>query len=82
MSETTWKKEPAIKENYGGCLNCGPRPSFFPPDGVVGVGFGYAALRRDVEPVWIESNCTESEDDYMAGARTEDLAVADSDHNW
>ena len=52
MSETTWKKEPAIEVKHGGCLNCGPRPSFFPPDGVIGVGFGYAGLHRDGEPVW------------------------------
>ena len=51
MSETTWKKEPAIEGKHGGCLNCGPRPSFFPPAGVIGVGFGYAGLHRDGEPV-------------------------------
>lgn len=32
MNETTWKKEPAIEGKHGGCLNCGPRPSFFPLD--------------------------------------------------
>lgn len=36
MNETTWKKEPAIEGKHGGCLNCGPRPSFFPPGGVSG----------------------------------------------
>lgn len=81
MNETTWKKEPAIEGKYGGCLNCGPRPSFFPPTGVIGIGFGYAGLHRDGEPVWIEPNEPKSDDDYMTGAKAEELAAADPDHD-
>jgi hypothetical protein len=82
MSETTWKKEPAIEGKHGGCLNCGPRPSFFPPTGVIGVGFGYAGLHRDGEPVWTEPNEPESDDEYMTGAEAEELAAADPGHDW
>lgn len=79
MSE--WTKQPAIEGKMGGCLNCGVRPSFFPADGVIAVGFGYAALHRDGDVVWAESPETE-EDDLMTGARAEALAAADPDHDW
>jgi hypothetical protein len=46
-TETTWTKLPAIEGRFGGCLCCGVRASFFPPDGVIAVGFGYAGLHRD-----------------------------------
>ena len=82
MSETTWKKEPAIKGTYGGCLNCGPRPSFFPAEGIIAVGFGYAALLRDGEPVWTEPNTDDGEDEYMTGAQAETMASEDPDHDW
>ena len=82
MNETTWKKEPAIEVKHGGCLNCGPRPSYFPLEGVIAVGFGYAALHRDGEPVWTEPNEAESEDEYMTGAKAEELAAADPYHDW
>ena len=49
-----WTKQPPIEAHYGGCLNCGPRPALFPPEGVVAVGFGYAALHKDGEAVWTE----------------------------
>jgi len=81
MSETTWTKLPAIEGKHGGCLNCGPRPSFFPAGGQIAVGFGYAALHRDGEPVYAEPN--EPEDDaYMTGAQAEAMAATDPDHDW
>lgn len=82
MNETTWKKEPETEGKHGGCLNCEPRPSFFQPDWVIGVGFGYAGLHRDGEPVWTEPNEPESDDEYMTGAKAEELAAADPDHDW
>jgi hypothetical protein len=83
MSETTtWTKLPAIEGKYGGCLNCGPRPSFFPAGGLIAVGFGYAALHRDGEPVYTEPNEPESDDAYMTGAQAEAMAAADPDHDW
>jgi len=79
MSDTTtWEKLPAIEAKHGGCLNCGPRPSHFPSDGLIAVGFGYAALHRDGEPVYTEP----SGDDYMTGAQAEAMAAADPDHDW
>jgi hypothetical protein len=83
MSETTtWTKLPAIEGNYGGCLNCGPRPSFFPADALIAVGFGYAALHRDGETVYTEPNEPENEESYMTGAQAEAMAAADPDHDW
>jgi hypothetical protein len=82
-TETTWwTKLPAIEGQYGGCLNCGPRPSFFPADGVIAVGFGYAALHKDGEQIYEEPIDVESEDAYMTGAQAEALAAADPDHDW
>lgn len=79
MSEAkTWEKLPAIEGKHGGCLNCGPRPSYFPAEGQIAVGFGYAALHRDGEPVYIES----SDDANMTGAQAEAMAAADPDHDW
>ena len=82
MSETTtWEKLPAIEGKHGGCLNCGPRPSYFPADGIIAVGFGYAGLTRDGHEVWGETEATE-EADYMTGAKAEEMAAADPDHDW
>lgn len=74
----TWEKLPAIEGKYGGCLNCGPRPSFFPADGIIAVGFGYAGLHCDGSAVYTESNG----DDDMTGAQAEELAAANPDHDW
>ena len=83
MSEsTTWTKLPAIEGKFGGCLNCGVRPSFLPADGVIAVGFGYAALHRDGQPVYVEPNEPQSDDDYMTVAQAEAMAAADPDHDW
>ena len=83
MSEatTTWAKLPAIEGKHGGCLNCGLRPSYFPANGIIAVGFGYAGLTRDGHEVWSETEATE-EADYMTGAKAEELAAADPDHDW
>lgn len=82
MSETTWEKLPAIEGKHGGCLNCGPRPSNFPADGVIAVGFGYAGLHKGQECIYTEPNDPQSDDDYMTGAQAEALAAADPDHDW
>lgn len=75
---TTWTKLPAIEGKLGGCLNCGPRPSFFPADGVIAVGFGYAGLHCDGKMVYAE----EEGKGEMTGAQAEALAAADPDHDW
>ncbi len=77
-----WTKLPAIEGKHGGCLNCGPRPSFFPPDGVIAVGFGYAALERDGVPVWMEPNSDYDETNLLTGAQAEAMAKLDEDHDW
>ena len=88
MDESTWKKEPASEGKQGSCLHCGPRPSLslFPPNGFISVGFGYAGLHRDGKPVWSEpllsANENESKGDYMTGAKAEELAAEDPDHDW
>lgn len=80
-----WTKLPAIEGEHGGCLNCGPRPSLFPADYEIAVGFGYAALERDGEPVYTEPSCADDEagePEFMTGAQAEALALADPDHDW
>lgn len=80
---STWEKKPAIEGKYGGCLNCGPRPSFFPANGLIAVGFGYAALHKDGTPVYQEPNGDDyTDDDLMTGAQAETIAAADPDHDW
>ena len=79
---TTWEKLPAIEGKHGGCLKCGPRPSYFPADGIIAVGFGYAALHRDGEPVYTEPTEAENNDAYMTGAQAGAMAAADPEHDW
>lgn len=78
---TTWGRLPAIEGTHGGCLNCGPRPSQFPADGVIAVGFGYAALHKDGSSVWAGSDETDS-DQWLTGAQAEAMAAIDPDHDW
>lgn len=83
MSETTtWQKLPAIEGKHGGCLNCGPRPSTFHPQAQIAVGFGYAALHRDGEPVYTEPSDPQDDAEYMTGEQAEAMAAADPDHDW
>lgn len=77
---STWEKLPALEGTHGGCLNCGPRPSLFPMDGRIAVGFGDASLTRDGEHVWSEDG--REWDDCMTGEQAEALAAADPDHDW
>lgn len=76
-----WEKIAAIEGKLGGCLNCGVRPSFFPPDGVVAVGFGFAALTKDGELVWTEPD-EDDESSFLTGEQAEKIAAADPDHDW
>lgn len=80
MSE--WEKKPAIAGEYGGCLSCGPRPSIFPPDGLIAVGFGCAVLQRGRDVVYDEQSVSDESADYMTSAEAEKLAEADPDHDW
>lgn len=78
--ETKWKKLPAMEGKHGGCLNCGPRPSQFPPDGIIGVGFGFAALLCDGQVVHQEGDSPNGE--LMTGAQAEKIALKNPDHDW
>ena len=78
---SAWTKLPPIEAHHGGCLNCGPRPATFPPEGVIAVGFGYAALHKDGAPVWSEDEAV-SDNSMMTGADAEALAAQDPDHDW
>jgi len=78
----TWEKLPAIEGKFGGCLCCGVRASFLPPDYEIAVGFGYAALVVDGLEVWREMDADRSGEPYMTGAQAEELAAADPDHDW
>ncbi len=78
---TSWERKPAIDGKHGGCLNCGPRPSQFPADGVIAVGFGYAGLHKDGSPVWTEPNDPD-EDALLTGSQAEAMAALDPEHDW
>lgn len=78
---TAWAKLPPIGAHYGGCLNCGPHPATFPPEGAIAVGFGYAALHKGGAPIWSELNDV-TDDELMTGADAEALAAQDPDHDW
>ena len=79
---SAWTKLPPIEAHYGGCLNCGPRPAQFPLEGVIAVGFGYAALHKDGAPVWSEDEAVSDNSSMMTGAEAEALAAQDPDHDW
>ena len=79
---SAWTKLPPIEAHYGGCLNCGPRPAQFPLEGVIAVGFGYAALHKDGAPVWSEDEAVSDNSSMMTGADAEALAAQDPDHDW
>ena len=82
MGVSTWVKLPAIEGKLGGCLNCGVRPNLFPAEGEIAVGFGYAALHRDGEPIYTEPHIDDESAQYMTGAQAEEIAAADPDHDW
>lgn len=75
------------------CLNCevaGAKPLTFPPEGLIAVGFGFAACLKDGIPVLEEPQLSyddegepvDEELEYFTGADAENLAAADPDHDW
>lgn len=78
MSE--WQKQPAIQGGPNGCLNCPPIPDKFPMEGRICVGFGWAALTKDGECIWMETD--QEYNDCMSGAEAEEIAAKDPDHDW
>ena len=77
----TWTKLTPITVTYSGSITRDPRPVRMPPEGVIAVGFGYAALHKDGEAVWTEGE-TVADNSMMTGAQAEALAAADPDHDW
>lgn len=82
-----WKKEPAIKSGGPACLCCGTPTDIFPMDGIVGVGFGYAAVTKDGAEAYTEDTGyyeegEEPEITYWTGQDAENAALSDPDHDW
>lgn len=92
MSEApSYWLEPIAKPHLHGCLNCNHAiTTTFPEDGLIAVGFGYAACLKDGHPVLEEPQLRydeagepiDEEMDYPTGADAEKLAAADPDHDW
>ncbi|MGL4230894.1 MAG: hypothetical protein ACRCWJ_05950 [Casimicrobium sp.] len=81
-NQPSWEKLPAIQGNLGGCLNCGVRPGLFPMDGIIAVGFGYAALHKNGRPVYMEPNNPHDGEEFMTGLKAEMIAAQDPDNDW
>lgn len=87
MSEHThptyWKKPIGAGDRKPhGCLHCelaGTVGITFPPDGLIAVGFGMAALTKGGKLIFDGSDIDGPE---MTGAEAEALAAADPDHDW
>lgn len=80
---SAWKKLPAIRGGFHGCLCCGVTTDKFAADDTISVGFGYAALERDGVPVWVEPmGPDDNEAENMTGQQAENMAASDPDHDW
>lgn len=77
----TWAKEPAIVGKQQPCLHAGVAESLFPPDGYIGVGFGFAGITCDGSTIWSE-NEQDGGVEEMHGKDAEVMAAADTDHDW
>jgi hypothetical protein len=62
------------------CEAAGAIPITFPPDGLIAVGFGFAACTKDGNIVLEEPQDDEAE--CPTGADAERLAAADPEHDW
>jgi len=76
-----FEKLPAIK---GGCLNCGYQYDILPLDAIITVGFGYAALTKNGEEIYNETDLPNNanENAFMACEQAEELARKDPDNDW
>jgi len=72
-----WEK--SLKEALVTCLTCQAAETVFPYDGLIAVGFGYAALTKDGEVVIQEGP---NDEEIMTCADAEKLAEANPDHDW
>jgi hypothetical protein len=77
----SWEKLAPIKGGPGGCLHCGYQHDVFPMDGVIAVGFGYAAVTRDGQHIYEEPPDLD-ESKMWTGQMAEEAAKKDPDHDW
>lgn len=78
----SFEKMKPIEGGHGGCLHCGYQHSILPMElGYrISVGFGYAALTRDGEDVFRETNHEYEECPSYIDA--EIMAANDPNHDW
>lgn len=75
-----WKKiEPWQGKVHQGCLNCPPVTQIANLEMIVAVGFGYAAIEKDGEPIFIEGF---NDKDFHTLVEFEEMARQDPDHDW
>ena len=76
-----WKKvEPWTGKIWRGCLNCPPVEQKAPLDTLVAVGFGYAAITRDGEQVYVEPARPLKR--YRRLRSFERMAAKNPEHDW
>lgn len=80
----SWEKKPAIEAGGPACLCCGTPTSMFPADGWIAVGFGSAGVTCDGKDIYSEPYDFDGEDEsaIWTGAKAEEAASADPDHDW
>jgi hypothetical protein len=76
------KQEPYRGLIYQGCANCPPVEKIAPMDMMIAVGFGIAAVTKDGQPVYTESQDAESWDDFWTTQEAESAALEDPNHDW
>ena len=76
-----YEKMPPIKGGAQGCLNCGFVPDTLPMDAVIAVGFGYAAVTKNGEIIFMEVPEAD-EPDIWTCQDAEDAALQDPDNDW
>lgn len=81
MTRKKWKKLKAIPSEPNGCLCCPPALAKFNLRDRIAVGFGFAAVLKDGEPVWAEDPSTKFEDCWT-GMKAENAARRSPRHDW
>ena len=71
-----------IKGGIGGCLNCGYQHAVLPTTVVIAVGFGYAAVTKNGEELYVEPDDENDSVKYWTVQDAENLAIQDPDNDW
>lgn len=82
-----WQKGPKYIPPFPGkvarhCLSCPPKPTVFPLDKVIAVGFGGAEVTCDGKLVLDGEDAYHHLDSELTGTDAEALAAADPHHDW